>query len=109
MHELSLARRIVEIAGERAGGARVLRVGLEIGQLSGVMSEAMRFCFEACAEGTALDGAALDIVEPPGRGRCIECGEEATMASLFERCRCCGGALECIGGDELRLTEMEIA
>lgn len=108
MHELSLTRRLVDIAGERADGARVLRVRLEIGRLSGVMAEAIRFCFDVCAEGTALDGAALEIVELPGSGRCPDCGQLAEMEALFDRCRC-GGALDCIGGDELRLKEMEIA
>ncbi len=70
MHELSIATAIVDACAERAGGARVLRVRLEIGQLAAVMPDALRFCFDVCAQGTPLEGAELDIIEIPGRGAC---------------------------------------
>jgi hydrogenase nickel incorporation protein HypA/HybF len=43
-----------------------MRVRLEIGRLSSVMPEAIRFCFDVCARGTALEGAELEIVELAG-------------------------------------------
>ena len=49
-------------------------------QARGVMPDAIRFCFDVVAQGSALDGAALDIVEIPGRARCRDCG--ARMNSL---------------------------
>ena len=70
MHELGITRNIVAIVSERAGAARVKRVSLEIGRLSAVMPEAIRFCFDVCSKGTALEGAELEIREIPGRGRC---------------------------------------
>jgi Zn finger protein HypA/HybF involved in hydrogenase expression len=76
MHELALTCDIVESVEETAAGRQVLRVTLVIGKLAGVMTEAIRFCFPEVARGTALDGAALDIVEPEGRARCDECGAE---------------------------------
>ena len=64
MHELSIAQSIVEMVCERAGEARVHRLTLVIGKLSAVMPDALRFCFDVCAEGTVLEGAALEIIEP---------------------------------------------
>jgi len=40
MHELGITRNIVAIVGDAANGRRVRRVMLDIGKLSGVMSEA---------------------------------------------------------------------
>jgi hydrogenase nickel incorporation protein HypA/HybF len=56
-----------------------------------------------------LEGAVLEISEPPGRGRCPDCGREQEMASLFDTCVCGAAGLDCIGGDELRIKEMEMA
>ena len=109
MHELSIAQSIVEIVGERAGDARVHRLTLVIGRLSGVMPDALRFCFDICAEGTVLAGVILEIIEPPGRGRCPDCGREQEITSLFDTCVCGAAGLDCIAGDELRIKQMEMA
>ena len=56
MHELSITRSVVAIVTERAAGARVTRVRLEVGRLSAMMPEAIRFCFDLCAQGTQGPG-----------------------------------------------------
>ena len=109
MHELSIAQSIVEMVGERAGDARVHRLTLVIGRLSGVMPDALRFCFDVCAEGTVLEGAILEIIEPSGRGRCLDCGREQEITSLFEMCVCGATGLDYVTGNELRIKEMEMA
>jgi hydrogenase nickel incorporation protein HypA/HybF len=109
VHELSIAQSIVEMAAERAGDARVHRLTLVIGRLSGVMPDALRFCFDICTEGTVLGGAVLEIIEPSGHGRCRDCGREQEITSLFDMCVCGATGLDCIAGDELRIKEMEMA
>ncbi len=109
MHELGIAQSIVEMVGERAGEARVHRLTLVIGRLSGVIPDALRFCFDICTEGTVLEGAILEILEPAGRGRCPDCGREQEMKSLFDMCICGATGLDCIAGDEMRIKEMEMA
>jgi hydrogenase nickel incorporation protein HypA/HybF len=108
VHELSITRNVVAICAERAGGAQVLRVTVEVGKLSAVMPEAMRFCFDLCARDTPLEGAALDIIETEGRARCRECGAELAIERLTGRCRCGSSALQVIAGEELKIREMEI-
>lgn len=66
MHELGITRNIVAIAGEAARGRRVIRITLEVGALAGVMAEAIAFCFDVVAQGTAVEGAVLDIVPLAG-------------------------------------------
>ena len=108
MHELALTCSIVETAEEAASGSRVLRVTLAIGQLSGVMTEAIRFCFDEVARGTLLDGAALDIVEPEGRARCEECGAEFATPDLLTFCACGSYRLTRLAGEEMTIRSIEI-
>jgi hydrogenase nickel incorporation protein HypA/HybF len=107
MHELGITRNIVAIVSERAGSTRVKRVSLEIGKLSAVVPDAIRFCFDVCSQGTPLEGAELDIREIAGRGRCRVCGETIELERPFGRCPCGSSQLECIAGEEMKIKEME--
>ena len=107
MHELSITRNVVAICAEQAQG-KVTRVTLEIGKLSAVLPEAVRFCFDVYARGTPIEGARLEIIETQGRGRCRECGAEVLLTQLFGRCVCGSAHLELTGGGELRIKEMEV-
>jgi hydrogenase nickel incorporation protein HypA/HybF len=94
---------------ERAAGRRVTRVRLQIGALSAVMPEAVRFCFGVCAADTPLAGAALQIDEIPGLGCCDDCGAHVPLDALVGRCPDCGTAsLRVIAGRELNIKEMEV-
>lgn len=109
MHELAVTESIVDACCERAAGARVLRVTLEIGTLSCVMPEALRFCFQAAVPGTPLEDAELEIARMPGRSRCRTCGSEVTMMDLLTTCGCGSVDLERPrGGEELKIRSMEI-
>ncbi len=61
MHELAVAESLVAMVDDTAAGRRVLRVTIEIGALACVSSEALAFSFALVAEGTAAQGAQLDI------------------------------------------------
>jgi hydrogenase nickel incorporation protein HypA/HybF len=108
MHELGLTEEIVRIVTERAGGRKVRRVLLEVGKLALVLPDALRFCFDLCAEGSAAEGAQLEILETPGRGLCRDCGGELALEKPFGRCACGSSDLEWLSGDELKIREMEV-
>ena len=108
MHEMGLTQSIVAIVAEQAAGRKVLRVTLEIVKLSPIMPEAIRFCFDVVAQGSALEGAALDIREIPGRARCFACGREIVLNEIYGRCECGSGQLERLAGDELNIKSMEL-
>jgi hydrogenase nickel incorporation protein HypA/HybF len=108
MHELAISERIVAAITERLGDARVTRVVLEVGSLSGVFPDAVRFCFDVCAQGTSLDGAALDIVTLPARARCSSCAAESEIVDPLAVCPCGSVSLEVMGGQELRIKEVEV-
>ena len=108
MHELGITRNIVAIAREHACGRPVKRVALQIGRLAAVEPDAIRFCFDLCARDTELDGARLDIAEVPGTFRCRDCGAEVRSADWFGSCPCGSVHLECTGGQELKVVELEL-
>lgn len=109
MHELGIAENIVAIAVEYAQGLPVKQVTLEIGQLSAVMPDAIRFCFDVCCQGTVLERAILEIIEVPGLGRCRHCETEISLTQPFGICDRCGSVeLEIIQGQELKIKEMEV-
>ena len=109
MHELGITRNVVAICSEHAHGATVRRVTLEIGQLSAVMPDAVRFCFDVCARGTLLEGATLEIIEVPGSARCCDCGTDVQLAAPYGRCVCGSTNLHLVSGEELKIKDMEVA
>jgi hydrogenase nickel incorporation protein HypA/HybF len=109
MHELSLTRNIVAIVMERANGAKVTEVTLEVGRLSAVMPDAIRFCFDIVTKGTLLEGARLEVIEIPGRGRCRRCGRQFELSQVVERCACGSADVERLTGEELTITQMVTA
>lgn len=108
MHELAITEHVIAAVAERVGAARVVRVQLVIGRLSGVAPAAVRFCFDVCAAGTPLAGAALDIVEAPGRAHCRECRSAVALDEPIGRCACGSADLEIDAGQELRIVEVEV-
>lgn len=109
MHELSIAQGIVDICQQHADGRRVLAVTLEIGTLSGVVPEALEFCFEASTNGTLLEGARLDIDRVDAIGFCRGCDRTVPIDSYFDTCPACGASpLEVRSGEELRVKDLEV-
>jgi hydrogenase nickel incorporation protein HypA/HybF len=109
MHELSISQGIVESVCEAVPEGEVLAVTVEIGKLSGVVPDSVRFCFDACARGTRVEGARLEIVDMPGRGRCGSCDLELDMDELITRCPCGNPFLEILRGRELRIRSVEVS
>ena len=107
MHELGITQNIVAIASEYASGMPVKRVTLEIGKLTAVMPDAIRFCFDVCCQGTVLEGAQLEIIEKPGLARCKRCGRQVALEFPFGVCDCGCQDLQIIQGEELTIKELE--
>lgn len=110
MHEVSITQEVVAAITERMGDSRITVVRLEIGKLSGVVADAVRFCFDLVAEGTTAAGARLVIDEPPGRVRCRDCAAEYEAVWLVVLCPACGSAnAEVLSGNELRIKSVEVS
>jgi hydrogenase nickel incorporation protein HypA/HybF len=109
VHELSITQSVVTAVTERMRDAPVRRIRLEVGRLSGLVPDAVRFCFEMVAAGTTCEGATLEIDEPAGRGRCRTCAAEFDTVEVLPLCDCGSADVEVLGGRELRIREVEVA
>ena len=91
MHEASIVAgmmHILEDEARRHNVSRITRVRLSVGLFTAVEPKTLEACFELYAEGTAAEGAELDITIVPAEGRCLECGHGFPMTS--PRCRSAG-------------------
>ncbi|ARP73685.1 hydrogenase maturation nickel metallochaperone HypA [Streptomyces pluripotens] len=112
MHELSIATAIVERAEEiaRAEGAEdVSAVTVRVGELAGVVPDALHFAFEVARDGTALAGARLLVEQVTARAWCDGCAQEFTvgMPPFFWCPRCDRPSQELRSGRELEITGVE--
>ena len=108
MHELTLTQSLVDRVADAPAGRRVSVVPVRVGLLSGVVPEAMEFCFDVVTAGGPLDGAALLVERVPGRVACRTCGAESPTEDLLLVCGCGSADVEIVAGQELTLTRVEL-
>lgn len=112
MHEMSLCESIRDIIQQQAtesGFHRVNRVWLEVGPLSCVEPEALRFGFDVVMRGSVAEGAALEIVTPKAEGHCLACHKTATVQHRYDPCPHCGAQeMQVVQGDELKISKLEV-
>lgn len=112
MHELSLAESMIQIIEDAAVAQKFERVRviwIEVGSMAGVEAEALRFCFDAVARDTVAQGARLEIVDVPGYGTCLECGNNHPATNLLDACPACGSfAVQVSGGTGMRVKELDV-
>lgn len=111
MHELALMQDMVEAVEEKMRGRpeKVKRVVLDVGKVAGVMPEALRFCFEACAKGSVAEDALLEIREKPGIALCAACRAELELSHPYGVCACGSADLRWVSGREIRIHALEVA
>jgi len=111
MHELSIARQLLDIVAEAAAQhdlKRVNRLRVVVGALGNVVPEALEFAFDVAGEGTVAAGAELEIVEVPVTVRCNACGAESTLEDFAFLCTACGALdVTVLKGNELYLDSIE--
>jgi hydrogenase nickel incorporation protein HypA/HybF len=112
MHEMSLTEGVLRVLEEQAVSqkfSRVITLWLEIGELSTVDPESLKFCFEAIRVGTLAEKANMEIIRVPGQALCMDCGKQVHVNERYASCPECGGEkLQVCGGDEMRIKELEV-
>ncbi len=112
MHELALARSLIEIIDDYAdqrGNRAVRRVHVRLGQLS-AMTRALYFCFGSAARGTCCEGAELTIEEVPLTVHCGFCDMTTEPSGRYNfRCPDCGRPTpDVVTGREMQLVSIEL-
>jgi hydrogenase nickel incorporation protein HypA/HybF len=109
---MALAASIVELVEEHArrdAFTRVRSVRLAIGALSHVEPRALEFGFDVVTRGTVAEGATLVIERPEGTGYCTDCEKNVAILAHGDACPSCGGSRwMLVGGDEMRVVDLEV-
>jgi hydrogenase nickel incorporation protein HypA/HybF len=110
VHELAIAEGLIDGVTGRLPGRRVTSVRVEIGALSGVVPDALRFCFSMATEGTPLDGADLEISEPAAKCDCADCGQSFEPEDgRILLCPCGSANVTVVSGQQLLITSVKVA
>ncbi len=110
MHEISLLENVREILLEHAKNQnfrRVKKMTLEIGKLSCVEPEALRFGFDVVMQDSLAEGAELILTEVDGAGWCDQCARQVPMETLYDACQICGNAVVTVTqGCEMKIKDL---
>ncbi|MFF7245631.1 hydrogenase maturation nickel metallochaperone HypA [Embleya sp. NPDC008237] len=111
MHEMSIAMAVVEqveAAAARTGERAALSVRLRVGELAGVVPDALAFAFEVARAETVLCDAELVMETVVGRARCAACAVEWAVGVPPDLCcpKCAGATAELLCGRELQILDV---
>ncbi len=110
MHELALARSLIEMVDDYAhthGAWRVTQVKVRLGVLS-ALTRALHVSFRAASRGTRCEGAELHIEEVPLTVYCRHCDDVKAPSGPYNfRCPRCGHATpKVVTGREMQLVSI---
>jgi len=112
MHELSITQNILSIALEKAGearAARVTRINLALGELSGIASDCVRFYFDFLSKNTIAARADLAFEHRPIELRCHNCRATFSPGKTDWSCpKCHQRKAELVSGRECYIDSIEV-
>ncbi|HDZ61688.1 MAG TPA: hydrogenase maturation nickel metallochaperone HypA [Nitrospirae bacterium] len=124
MHEVALALGMVDELiriADKNNAKNILTVNLKIGKMSGIVTDSLKFAFDAVKlEHPILISTAIRIEEVPLVYECIDCGrtfsprDESDAAytpedHVFPSCRDCNSYnLKILSGEEMDISNLEV-
>ncbi len=112
MHEQSIVENLLAVVlehAEKAHAARVRRVFVVVGDLSGVVEESVTFYFNFLSQNTLAAGADLFFMHIPAQVRCRNCDTIFSPEKLNYHCPSCNEEkIEIVGGNELYIESLEV-
>jgi hydrogenase nickel incorporation protein HypA/HybF len=121
MHEFSRTSQIVEAVLDEAkkqGAVRVVEVQVDIGDLTFLGLEQVRFAYKVLTDKTIAKDSRLTIKRVKGRGKCSRCGYDGPLSYLDDpqfhaviptfNCPRCGDSLEVSAGRECVIRRIRI-
>ena len=110
MHEYSIVASLIDRVQQEAAaydGARVHRLHVKIGELSGVELDLLKTAFDTFRESTICDGAELTINTVAPAWACPSCERNVERGAIL-RCDTCGSPARMVQGDEIILERIEM-
>jgi hydrogenase nickel incorporation protein HypA/HybF len=93
MHEAAIAYNAMEVILEKAKEnnlVKINKVRVKVGELTGVMPDALRFAFESASRGTIAENAVLEIERVKPTAVCEECKITFDIDHFNKLCPSCG-------------------
>ncbi len=113
MHEVSIAANIIKIAEEelkKNNGKVINKLHLQVGKLSGVVVESLRFALEVSGDNSVLMKSEIQIDEIPAHVKCRSCQHEFEADDFYVVCpKCQDIQLDFLGGKELLIKSIVIS
>lgn len=95
MHELGIVVRVIDMAekaAEENAVTKVTRLDLEVGEVSTVVPEYFRDCFEWAKKKTAhMQDCELNLIVIEGKSWCQDCRRTFRTTEYGKACPVCGG------------------
>jgi len=112
MHELSVAKDIIEIAQEylpKNTNKSTIIIRVEVGAFKNILPELLEFSYKVLTENTNLEASILEIKNIPLTVLCSSCGKISEIEPTFFYCSfCSSNEVRIYTGNELRVREIEI-
>ena len=110
MHEYSIVASLIDRVQQEAdahGGARVHRLYVKIGELSGVEVDLLKTAFDTFRERTVCEGAEMKVDTVAPAWACPSCERSVARGAIL-RCEACDRPARMIQGDEIILQRIEM-
>ena len=110
MHEYSIVASLIDRVQQEADAhrcARVHRLHVKIGELSGVELDLLKTAFDTFRERTVCEGAEMKIDTVAPAWACPSCERSVARGAIL-RCEACDRPARMIQGDEIILQRIEM-
>jgi hydrogenase nickel incorporation protein HypA/HybF len=112
MHEYSITESMLSLALEKANeakAAKITRINLVVGELSGVVGDCVQFYFDAISKNTIADGAVLSFETKPISLHCRQCDKVFSPGDHDWSCpECHEAGVEIVSGRECYMESIEV-
>lgn len=112
MHEMSIVQGLIAIIKEEMDNTKATRlrsVRVKIGEMAGILPDALKTAFEISTSQNGMDGAVLNIDISPLTGFCRKCKKGFKVIEYRFSCPDCGVSdIEIVSGREMSIVEIEV-
>ncbi|WP_204103263.1 MULTISPECIES: hydrogenase maturation nickel metallochaperone HypA [Spirulina sp. CCY15215] len=114
MHEVSLMEQTLEIAiayAQEQNATRIHHLKMQIGEISGVVPDALNFAFDVVTRGTIAEGATLKIEMVSILCHCPDCDRNFHPVDtyIYECPDCQHLSAKIVSGREIELSSLEVS
>ncbi len=112
MHELAVTQSMVDLVldeAKKGGAAKVKKINLVLGELSGVVGDCVQFYFGLMSKDTIAEGATVSFNTVATQAKCRQCAKVFEVKESSWVCpECHSVSVELVAGNELFVESIEV-